>query len=185
MKTIRHNHRLLFGLILVMFFTPFAWGDNTASDAEKINTVYQMYAGYKKEFPDVEDISPRKAMTLLEQDAVVFIDTRKPAEMAVSTLPGAVTREEFIFNRDRYAGKTAIAFCTIGYRSGLFARDMASIGRKVANLRGSILAWTLEGGTVVDEQGEPTRRVHVYGDKWDYAPEDWESVKFSRWEQIF
>jgi sodium/bile acid cotransporter 7 len=155
------------------------------SDAAKKETVYRMYAGYKEDFPAVEDISPQQAMAMQEQDAVVFIDTRKPAEMAVSTLPGAVTKEEFVFNRDRYAGKTAIAFCTISYRSGLFAQDMATIGRNVANLRGGILAWTLEGGTVYDEQGNPTRRVHVYGDKWDYAPEGWESVKFGLWDQIF
>jgi sodium/bile acid cotransporter 7 len=177
--------RLVIVLVLTFSAAPGIQADPVLSDAAKKEAVYQMYAGYKNDFPEVADLSPQEAIALQAQDAVVFIDTRKPGEMAVSTLPGAVTKEEFVFNRDRYAGKTAIAFCTIGYRSGVFARDMASIGRKVVNLRGGILAWTLEGGTVYDDQGQPTRRVHVYGDKWDYPPEDWESVKFGLWQQIF
>lgn len=155
------------------------------SDAAKKETVYQMYTEYQKDFPDVADISPQQAVSLQEQDAVVFIDIRKPDEMAVSTLPGAVTKDEFLRNRDRYTGKTAVAYCTISYRSGVFAKDMATAGIDIVNLRGGILAWTLEGGAVYDDQGRPTRRVHVYGDKWDYPPEGWESVKFSRWEQLF
>ena len=179
------RQHLLFGLLLVLLLTPAAWGDKTISDADKIKTVYHMYAGYKEEFPDIADISPQQAMAMQEQDAAVVIDTRKPAEMAVSTIPGAVTKQVFLYNRDRYVGKTAIAYCTISYRSGLFVKDMATIGIKIVNLQGGILAWTLEGGTVYDDQGKPTRRVHVYGDKWDYAPAGWESVKFNLWEQIF
>lgn len=177
--------RLFIGLIIMLLLVPVAQSDEPLSDTAKKETVYKMYAGYKKDFPDIEDISPPQAMALLEQNAVIFIDTRKPAERAVSALTGAVTKEEFLFNRDRYVGKTAIAYCTISYRSGKFARDMATIGIDIANLQGGILAWTLEGGTVYDDQGNPTRRVHVYGDKWDYAPAGWESVKFSMWEQMF
>ena len=185
MRTERPGQHLLLGILLVSLLTPAAWGDETISDADKIKTVYHMYAGYKEDFPDIEDISPQQAMAMLEQDAAVFIDTRQPAEMAVSTIPGAVTKQAFLDNRDRYVGQTAIAYCTISYRSGLFAKDMATIGMNIVNLRGGILAWTLAGGTVYDDQGQPTRRVHVYGDKWDYAPAGWESVKFGFWEHMF
>ena len=185
MKTNRSIHTLLFALIIALSPDPAAYGEKSLSDDAKRETVYRMYAGYKKDFPDVADISPQQAMAMQGQGQVIFIDIRKPDEMAVSTLPGAVTKEEFVFNRDRYAGKTAIAYCTISYRSGLFAQDMATIGRNVANLQGGILAWVLEGGTVYDPQGQPTRRIHVYGDKWDLAPEGWESVKFGLWEKIF
>ena len=177
--------RLLICLTLMALFVPTARSDKPLSDDAKKKAVYRMYAGYKDAFPDVKDIAPRQAMTLLKQDAAVIIDTRKPAEMAVSTIPGAVTRQAFLSNRDQYAGKTAVTYCTISYRSGLFAREMATVGIPVVNLRGGILAWILEGGTVYDDRGQPTRRLHVYGDKWDYAPAGWESVKFSMWEQMF
>ena len=176
---------LSIGLIMMLLLVPMVNSGEALSDTEKKEIVYRMYVDYKKEFPDIEDISPQQAMAMLERNAVVFIDTRKPAERAVSALRDAVTKEEFLFNRDRYVGKTAIAYCTISYRSGIFARDMATIGINIANLQGGILAWTLEGGTVHDGRGEPTRQVHVYGDKWDYAPTGWESVKFSLWEQMF
>jgi sodium/bile acid cotransporter 7 len=58
-------------------------------------------------------------------------------------------------------------------------------GISVRNLEGGILAWTLEGGKVYDENGEETNRIHVYGKKWNYAPADYEAVMFSLWEQMF
>jgi sodium/bile acid cotransporter 7 len=155
------------------------------SDADKKQTVYRMYAEYKKDFPAVEDIPPRQAMELLNQGKVVFIDTRKPAEMAVSMLPAAVSKQEFLNHRDRYQHKIAIGYCTISYRSGIFAREMAEQGLSVFNLQGGVLAWILEGGKVVDENGRQVKRVHVYGPKWDFAPADYESVRFSLWRQIF
>lgn len=154
------------------------------SDARKIETVYAMYAEYKNDFPAVTDIDPRQAMQLADDGQVIFIDTRKPAEMAVSMLPGAVPKAAFLADIDRYRGQTLVGYCTISYRSGVFARQMAEKGVEIRNLRGGILAWTLEGGTVYDE-GKPVKRIHVYGDKWDYAPRDYQSVKFGLWEQIF
>jgi sodium/bile acid cotransporter 7 len=155
------------------------------SDANKKDTVYRIYAGYKKDFPTVPDISPQQAMELLDQETVVFIDIRKPPEMDVSTLPGAITKQDFLKQRDQLIHKTAVGYCTISYRSGFFARDMAKQGITVYNLEGGILAWILEGGKIYDEKGKEVKRVHVYGDKWDYAPAGYESVTFNLWEQIF
>jgi len=154
-------------------------------DARKLATVYAMYAVYRAEFfPDVPDIRPRAAMEIQAAGKAVFIDTRQPAEMAVSTLPGAITQEQFLAEPARYAGKTAIAYCTISYRSGLFARDMAAREAKIYNLAGGLLAWVLEGGKVYDAAGE-TRRLHVYGPKWDYPPQGYEAVRFSWFQRLF
>jgi len=43
------------------------------------------------------------------------------------------------------------------------------------NLRGGLLAWVHDGGKVYDRNGE-TRRIHVYGRKWDLGPKDYEAV---------
>jgi sodium/bile acid cotransporter 7 len=160
-------------------------GDNSLSDAKKKEGVYALYADYKKDFPAVTDISPQQAMELLKKDEVVFVDTRKPAEMKVSMLPQAITQNAFLSHPEKYAGKTLVGYCTISYRSGVFAREMDEKGISVRNLEGGILAWTLEGGKVYDENGEETNRIHVYGKKWNYAPADYEAVMFSLWEQMF
>ena len=141
-------------------------------------------ANTKGDFPSVRDIFPKEARERFDQGRVIFVDTRKPSEMAVSVLPGAITQDEFTKHPERLFGKTVVAYCTISYRSGIFAREEAERGIEVLNLKGGILAWILEGGQVNDAQGKPTRRVHVYGEKWDFAPSGWESVKFSFWEQM-
>jgi len=161
-----------------------ARGDRELSDAEKKETVYRMYAGYKKDFPNVRDLSPQQAMELLNRDKLVFVDIRKPEEMAVSMLPGAVSEQYFLNHPNQYKDKTIVAYCTISYRSGVFARDLAKEGIAVLNLRAGILAWTLEGGKVYDKSGKVVKRVHVYGDKWDYAPAGYETIKFSLWERV-
>ncbi|MEN8688670.1 MAG: rhodanese-like domain-containing protein [Desulfobacterales bacterium] len=160
-------------------------GDNSLSDEQKKKVVYAMYADYKKDFAAVTDISPQRAMELLKKDDVVFIDTRKPAEMKVSMLPHAIAQNEFLSHPEKYAGKTVVGYCTVSYRSGVFAREMADKGISVRNLEGGILAWTLEGGKVYDENGKETNRIHVYGKKWNYAPAGYKPVMFSLWEQMF
>ena len=176
---------LVWGMIVLLCSADFVMGDRDMSDAEKKIVVYRMYAGYKKDFPTVKDISPQQAMELLKQDKVVFIDTRKPAEIDVSMLPAAVSEKDFLSHPDQYKDKTIVGYCTISYRSGLFARETAKQGIDVVNLQGGILAWTLEGGKVYDASGDEVKQIHVYGDKWDYAPAGYESVKFSLWEQVF
>ena len=181
------SHRVLclifFSLILSMIDMDSYGGE--IHEPQKKQAVLRMYARYKSAFPEVKDISVKQAVELQEQGRVVFVDIREPAEMAVSMLPGAVSRQDFLSHRDRYQDKTAVGYCTISYRSGLFAREMAAQGIAVINLRGGLLAWILEGGAVYDESGRPVKRVHVYDDRWDYAPDDYESVKFSFWESIF
>jgi sodium/bile acid cotransporter 7 len=183
----RRNRRifLLFCSFIPMLCLPYmAMGDIEMSDAKKKKAVYRMYAEYKKDFPAVRDISPEQAMEWLRQEKVVFVDTRKPAEMAVSMLPGAVSKQDFLNNPDQYKDKTAVGYCTISYRSGVFANKMAKKGITVVNLEGGLLAWILEGGKVYDESGKEVKRAHVYGDKWNLAPADYETLKFSLWEQI-
>jgi sodium/bile acid cotransporter 7 len=159
--------------------------DGPFTDAQKMAVVQAMYADYKQDFPAVEDISPRQAMELLKKNAIVFVDTRKPAEMAVSMLPHAITESGFLEHPEKYDGKTVVGYCTVSYRSGVFASEMGKKGVRVLNLAGGILAWTLAGGKVYDENGAETDRIHVYGEKWNYPPAGYEAVMFSLWEQLF
>ncbi len=180
----KHIYSII-GITALLVLAPSLHGRQDLTDAARKDAVYRMYGDYKKAFPAIEDISPYEARKRFDQGQVVFVDTRKPEEMAVSMLPGAISQDEFLRHRARYANRTAVVYCTISYRSGLFARDQAERGGEVLNLQGGILAWILDGGLVYDARGRSTRRVHVYGDKWDLAPEGWDSVKFKLWEKVF
>ena len=138
--------------------------------------VQQLYANYKKCFPEIPDISPAEAMKMGREGRTVFVDVRSPSEMSVSRLPGAISMTEFLNDKDRYRGKTIIAYDTIGYRSGLEVQKLRETGLGVVNLQGGILGWMQDGGKVYDDNGE-TKRVHVYGALWNYAPGGCETVR--------
>ena len=145
------------------------------SDEVKRQKVEDMYDGYKKQFPDVRDLSSQKAMILTAERKAVLIDIREPREQQVSMLPGAVTEKEFMNDPAKYKDAVKIAYCTISYRSGKFAQKLQKIGIPVYNLRGGILAWIHAGGKVYDQNGE-THRIHVYGRKWNLGPEGYQAV---------
>ncbi|WP_029458513.1 rhodanese-like domain-containing protein [Solidesulfovibrio alcoholivorans] len=147
-----------------------------ADDAARKARVYELYAGYKKDFPQAPEISAAQAVALAQQGELLPIDVREPVERAVSTLPGAVTAKQYLADPGRFAGKKAVAYCTIGYRSGVWAAQEAKEGLPVANLAGGLLGWLHAGGTLVDAKGEPTKTVHVYGRTWDLAPKAFTAV---------
>lgn len=145
------------------------------NDAEKRAKIELMYRGYAREFPAVEEIGAQAAMALAKSGKVVFVDVRGKREQAVSMLPGAVTEEEFLKDMDRYKDFSVIGYCTISYRSGKLAEKLSRKGTRMLNLRGGLLAWVHEGGKVYDRNGE-TRRIHVYGRKWDLGPGAYKTV---------
>ena len=148
---------------------------NELSDAAKHQKVESLYEGYKTKFPDVLDLTPRQAVNLIADQKAVFIDTRKPEEQQVSMLPGAITEKEFLNNYKSYEDHVKIAYCTISYRSGVFVENLQKDGIPIYNLKGGILAWVHDGGKVYDQSGE-TYRIHVYGQEWNLAPEQYEAV---------
>jgi sodium/bile acid cotransporter 7 len=144
-------------------------------DAKNRARIESMYDGYKKEFADAADIDIRDAMQLAAEGRAVFVDVRKKKERRVSMLPGAITKQELLRNPDAFKGRTLIGYCTISYRSGKLAQKLKSRGITMMNLRGGLLAWVHAGGKVYDAQSE-TKRIHVYGLKWNLAPKDYETV---------
>ena len=156
----------------------------TLTDQQKKVIVYGMYEDYRKEFPEVKEISPREAMKEIAQGQILFVDTRKPAEMVVSMLPGAITLDAFFKDREKFKDRRIVVYCTISYRSGELAREMANNGLEIFNLRGGLLAWVLEGGKVYDAKGE-TKQINVYDNKWDYPPEGYKSVRLGFFERYF
>ncbi len=176
---------IILSLVTVVLFPTLSFADDKRiKEHQKIETIQNLYQRYKQKFPKVTDFTADSALSLAAQQQIIFIDIRKPAEQAVSMIPGAITQKALQENPSLIEGKTAVAYCTVGYRSGVFAEKMANQGLDIANLAGGILAWLHAGGKVKDMQGE-THRVHVYGNAWDIAPHGYETVKFGLLEQIF
>jgi rhodanese-related sulfurtransferase len=164
-------------VLLSTLLSQTAVSDPPLTDQQKKEIVYQMYSNYKKEFPSIKDITPLEAMKQMDSGRILFVDIRTPAEMEVSMLPNAISKEDYLKNISTYASYTIVAYCTISYRSGKFCEEMEKKGIRIFNLKGGILAWVHEGGKVYDAKGE-TKRVHVHEEKWNYLPQGYEPVMF-------
>lgn len=155
-------------------YGPAAHGQDATEQTGKIES---MYRGYEREFPQVPDVLPSELLAATNKTALL-VDVRSPAEQAVSMIPGAVTRRDFERDVHQYKGRPVVTYCTIGYRSGLYAETLRKKGWDVRNLRGSILGWVHAGGKVVNKEGK-TRTVHVYGPAWSLLPDGYKAVMFS------
>ncbi|MGE4233087.1 MAG: rhodanese-like domain-containing protein [Bacteriovoracia bacterium] len=161
-------------LFLILQFSFSAHAESPQEKRNRGRQIEEMFSGYQKEFPDVPVITEVKAAALLNSMDSVFVDVRSPAEQKVSMIPGAVTQADFERNGKNYKQFKVIAYCTIGYRSGLFAAKLKKRGYDVYNLKGGILAWVNGNHQIRDEAGT-TRRVHVYGAKWNLLPDSYEA----------
>lgn len=147
------------------------------TDEGRLKRLMDMYATYRLAFPTVKGISAEALnQHLAAGDDLVLVDVRPSEERDVSTLPGAVPIAVVMDNEADYLDRTLVAYCTVGGRSGLHAFRLKRRGFDVLNFEGSILAWTHVGGALIDKQGAPTRRVHVYGERWNLSAEGYEPV---------
>ena len=145
------------------------------SQDDKRRALDGMISQVSRRYPDVNTISAAALRERLPGGDTVLVDVRSPAERAVSTLPGAITPEEFEEQLDEIGDCAVVAYCTVGARSSAYARRMGRRGVPVLNLEGSLLAWTHAGGDLASGSGE-TRKVHVFGPKWNLAADGYEGV---------
>lgn len=160
-------------VFLLMLVSSGSGGELT--DEQKLERINDLYKKYRRSFPNVPDVSAEELIAMRKEKDVVLVDGREKKEQEVSMLPGAITSREFEENIEKYRDKTIVVYCTIGSRSGHYARDLIEKGLIAYNLRGSILAWIHAGQKLVSE-GKETRRVHVYGRRWNLAPKGYEAV---------
>lgn len=147
------------------------------TEAGRLALIGRMVELIKADYPDVPTISAPSLRQALPSADVLLVDVRSEAEQAVSTLPGAITAEEFEARMDEYrrSGRTLVAYCTIGARSSAYVRRMRQRGIDMINLEGSVLAWTHAGGMLA--AGDlPTKRLHVFGRRWNLAADGYETV---------
>ena len=106
-----------------------------------------------------------------QQQAPVLLDTRAPAEFAVSHLRGArwVGYEDFMLSRVQDLPKNTpiVVYCSVGYRSEKIGEQLQRAGyTNVRNLYGGLFEWVNEGQPAVTAGNAPTPRVHAYSRSW-------------------
>ncbi|MDP5052721.1 MAG: hypothetical protein NWP69_02920 [Congregibacter sp.] len=107
--------------------------------------------------------------------AYLLVDVRDDNEVAVSMIPGAITKTDYEENRARYASYRIIPYCTVGYRSGKYTQTLMKQGIDAVNFEGSIMGWVEAGGRLVTRDGQETRRVHTWS-RQIAAPPGYEQV---------
>ena len=147
------------------------------TEAGRLARISRMVEQIKADYPDVPTISAPSLREALPSVDFLLVDVRSEAERSVSTLPGAITAEEFEATMDEYgrSGRTLVAFCTIGARSSAYVQRMRQRGIDMINLEGSVLAWTHAGG-MLTAGNLPTKRLHVFGRRWNLAADGYETV---------
>ncbi len=157
-------------------------GATPGDDAGRAEAVARMVADLHQKFPGVPNVAVAEARGWIGRDDVVFVDVREPGEQAVSMIPGArpASEVEAALREDpaAFSGKTLVAYCTIGHRSSEWVAAHAPKlpqGARALNLEGSLLTWTHAEAPLLHNDA-PTRRVHVYGPRWNLAPTSYEAV---------
>ena len=145
------------------------------TEASRRASMDRMIEEIREDYPDVPTITAERLLGLLGSGDIVLVDVRTRKERAVSMLPGAIGADDFEARVDEFAGRTLVAYCTIGLRSSDYVRKMGRRGVEMLNLEGSVLAWTHAGGELRVE-GEPTMALHVYGRRWDLAADGYRTV---------
>lgn len=167
--------------ILTLFVTLVAclvafssWSDEVI-DAKRLARLEKMYAEFREDFNGIGEVSADSLMEWMAEGEVVIVDVREPGEREISRLPNSITPQELDFRLEGHDNQRIVIYCTIGYRSGKFTKSLMKKGVKACNLAGGILAWVHHGGPI-EHEGNPARRVHVYGKQWNLLPEAYEPV---------
>jgi len=92
-------------------------------------------------------LTPAGAIQLINNEDVVLLDVREPAETSVGKIMKAIqipvgSVSQRVGELDKHKNKNVIVYCKTGARSGLACRELNKAGfEKVYNLSGGITAW--------------------------------------------
>lgn len=106
---------------------------------------------------------------------VVLVDVRSEEEISVSKIPDAVTRNEFESSFENYRDHVIIAYCTIGGRSLLYARQLSKRGVDSRNFKAGIIGWCVARLPLESPEGNDTRCVHTYSSMY-HVPSEYEKI---------
>jgi rhodanese-related sulfurtransferase len=171
---------LLAGLLALGL--PAVSGAQAPSRAEKLES--KLRVAMLKANKDIKGpwIKAADLKAALQDSNLILVDVRQPAEREVSMLPHALDTYQFAdgYRHGIPPGSRIVLYCTIGYRSGKYAEQLAAMGVKAEVLEGGILMWSFVGGPLVARKSktewEPTKRIHVYDAEWNIVHPDYVAV---------
>ena len=104
-----------------------------------------------------------------DDNGLVLLDARSPAEQFVSQLPGARrvdARRPNVSALEIPNDATVVVYCSIGLRSAAIVEELEAIGiRNVYNLEGGIFDWANQDRALVRGEAQVTE-VHPYNQFW-------------------
>jgi rhodanese-related sulfurtransferase len=103
----------------------------------------------------------------------IILDAREPKEFKVSHIKDAIFVGYNDFNIDETIKKIKdkeakiVVYCSLGIRSEKIANKLHDKGfTNIFNLYGGIFEWKNNGFIVVDENENPTEKVHAFSKSW-------------------
>jgi sodium/bile acid cotransporter 7 len=141
---------------------------------QKIEAMFNEYKN--NHFPEVTSITVEELKKKMNDQRFIIVDARSSEERAVSFIPTSISKEEFDKNRVQYSDASIITYCTIGYRSGIYAKKLREGKINALNLKGGVLAWAHNSNTFINEEGKTKKQIHVYGEEWALVPDEYEAV---------
>ena len=114
-------------------------------------------------------------------DDVTLLDAREFEEYKTSHIKGAkyIGYNNFSASSMKEIDKNAtiVIYCSIGYRSEKIGEQLQSLGySKVYNLYGGIFEWLNEDNTIINQDGQPTNKIHTYNKEWSKWVEQGDKV---------
>lgn len=123
----------------------------------------------QKDLPSVKSISVEELDLLIgKKENFILLDVRTKKEFDTSHIFGAINIEDTSYLSSVNIPKDAkiIAYCSVGYRSGIFLKKLQEDGYKnIYNVKGSIFEWANKGYPVYRDN-EITESVHPYNAYW-------------------
>lgn len=143
--------------------------------SDQLQRIEELFTEDNRALVDAPFISIDEWLQLRQKPTVVLVDVRTNSEQDVSMIPGAISKEYFENNFEKYSSYTVVSYCTIGGRAGRYTQNLRSRGVDALNLKGSVLLWAHAGQKFIDANGNHTTRVHVSGSKWNLLPIGYEA----------
>lgn len=125
---------------------------------------------------NVRRIDTEEAHQILQSQQPFVIDARTPEEFNVSHLQGAIRFEENLTDgipKDR----PLLIYCTVGVRSNRVAKELSDLGfSDVYDMKDGILGWANDQLPVVDNENQPTEKIHTYSKSFAHLLKHGEAV---------
>lgn len=143
--------------------------ESTALEA-KLNVLGEVVANLGLEIfckPPLHAVGLPLQEYLQNPSKFITVDIRSDEEREVSTMQGAISRQEFEANfKTAYADQDIICFDTVGYLAAAYCACLRKKGTK--NIRyladGGFLGYVLHGGVIVKPDGTSTVDIHTYNE---------------------